>query len=113
MPTNGMQQSEENATRNGVQALGTAYSSVQTCRQEVETIKTNLLSHYKGSDGAGFRDLVTAWEEQADVILKNVQDMADTLNDTLAEHTRQQSAQNEEINQVNQESQSVFDTLVG
>jgi early secretory antigenic target protein ESAT-6 len=113
MAVNGMQQSQESSTRNGVQALEMAFSGIVKCRQEVENTKANLMSHYKGSDGGAFKDLVTAWEEKADVILTNVQDMIDTLNQTLTEHGKQQGSSNESINQAYAESDAVFDALAG
>ncbi len=113
MAVNGMQQSEESATRNGVQALEMAFNGVLRCRQDVETTKTNLMTHYQGSDGGAFRNLVTSWEEKADVILRNVQDMIETLNETLTEHGRQQGSSNDSINQAYAQSNSVFDALAG
>ncbi|NJQ02991.1 hypothetical protein [Streptomyces zingiberis] len=113
MSVNGMQQSEENATRNGVQALEMAFTGVLKCRQDVENTKNNLMTHYKGSDGGAFRDLVAAWEEKADVILTNVQDMIETLNQTLTEHGKQQGSSVDSINQAYRESDSVFDALTG
>ncbi|MFC4467659.1 hypothetical protein ACFPH6_24540 [Streptomyces xiangluensis] len=113
MAVNGMQQSQESSTRNGVQALEMAFSGIVRCRQDVENTKTNLMTHYKGSDGGAFRDLVTAWEEKADVILTNVQDMIDTLNQTLTEHGKQQGSSNEAINQAYSQSDAVFDALAG
>lgn len=113
MSGNGMQASEENATRNGIQALEMAFSGVLKCRQDVENTKNTLMTHYKGSDGGAFKDLVTSWEEKADVILTNVQDMIETLNQTLAEQGKQQGSSNEAINQAYSESDAVFDTLTG
>ncbi|MDT0545054.1 MULTISPECIES: hypothetical protein [Streptomyces] len=113
MSANGMQQSEESATRNGIQALEMAFSGVMKCRQDVESTKNNLMTHYKGSDGGAFRDLVTSWEEKADVILTNVQDMIETLNQTLVEQGKQQGSSNEAINQAYSQSDAVFDTLTG
>ncbi|MFI0513849.1 hypothetical protein RKD19_004891 [Streptomyces canus] len=113
MAVNGMQQSQESSTRNGVQALEMAFSGIVRCRQDVENTKVNLMTHYKGSDGGAFRDLVTAWEEKADIILTNVQDMIDTLNQTLTEHGRQQGSSNEAINQAYSQSDAVFDALAG
>ncbi|MEU5977618.1 hypothetical protein [Streptomyces sp. NPDC047315] len=113
MAANGMQQSEESATRNGVQALEMAFSGITKCRQDVENTKNNLMSHYKGSDGKAFMDLVTAWEEKADVILVNVQDMIETLNQTLVEHGKQQGSAVDSINQEYAQSDAVFDALRG
>ncbi|MEW1724896.1 hypothetical protein [Streptomyces sp. NPDC093109] len=111
MSVNGMQRSEETATRNGIQALEMAFSGVLKCRQDVETTKTNLMTHYKGSDGAAFTSLVTSWEEKADVILTNVQDMIETLNQTLVEQGKQQGSSNDAINQAYSQSDSIFDEL--
>ncbi|MFF3400162.1 hypothetical protein ACFYW6_16720 [Streptomyces sp. NPDC002659] len=113
MSANGMQQSAETATRNGIQALEMAFSGIVKSRQDVEATKFNLSSGYQGSDGNAFQSLITAWEEQADVILKNVEDMIETLNHTLTEHGLQQGSSNEQINTAYNQSASVFDTLTG
>ncbi|MCX4966945.1 hypothetical protein OHA98_19340 [Streptomyces sp. NBC_00654] len=113
MATNGMQQSDESATRNGIQALEMAFTGITKCSQDVQNTKNNLMSHYKGSDGKAFVDLVTAWEEKAEVIMVNVQDMIETLNHTLAEHGKQQGSAVDSINQEYARSDSVFDALRG
>lgn len=113
MAANGMQQSEERATRNGIQSLELAFSGVLKSRQDVEGTKNTLMSYYKGSDGGAFKDLVTAWEAQADVILRNLQEMIDTLNETLRQQGLQQGSSNEQINQAYAQSDAIFDTLVG
>lgn len=113
MADNGLQQSSVTATRNGIQALEMAYTGIQKCVSDVEATKFNLSSGYKGKDGGAFQTLITAWEEQAAVILKNVQDMVDALNQTLTAQGLQQGSSSDSINQAYQQSQSVFDTLTG
>ncbi|MEU3516883.1 hypothetical protein ABZ770_16610 [Streptomyces sp. NPDC006654] len=113
MPPIGMRQSEESATRNGIQALEMAYSGVLRSRQDVESTRVNLSAHYQGRDGGAYQNLIKDWEAQADIILKNVQDMIDALNETLVEQGRQQGASNETIERAYQQSQAVFDTLAG
>jgi uncharacterized protein YukE len=108
-----MQQSEEQATRNGVQALESAFSGILRCRQDVESTRFNLASGYKGSDGGAFGKLMESWEQQADVILRNVEDMVQALNQTLSEQGKRQGSSNEQINQAYSQSQGVFDTLAG
>ncbi|CAM5235467.1 hypothetical protein [Streptomyces fumanus] len=108
-----MRQSEESATRNGIQALEMAFSGITRCAQDVESTRMTLSSHYQGADGGSFQSLVKAWEDQAAVILKNVEDMIDKLNETLRENGLQQGASNETIERTYQESQAVFDSLVG
>lgn len=109
----GMQQSQENATRNGIQALESAFSGVLRCRQDVEATRFNLSSGYKGSDGGAFGKLIESWEQQADIILRNVEDMVQALNETLTAQGKQQGSSNENINQAYSQSQGVFDTLTG
>ncbi|MCC8338947.1 hypothetical protein LMJ38_23800 [Streptomyces sp. R1] len=108
-----MQASEESATRNGIQALESAFSGILRCRQDVEATRFNLASGYKGSDGGAFRNLIEAWERQADIILKNVEDMVEALNQTLTEQGKQQGSSNAAINSAFTQSQGVFDTLTG
>jgi early secretory antigenic target protein ESAT-6 len=110
---NGMQQSAEHATRNGIQALEMANSGILRCRQDVEATRFNLSTAYKGSDGGAFGNLIKAWEEQADIILKNIEDMVTALNQTLAEKGVQQGSANDAINTAYGKSTQVFDTLTG
>jgi early secretory antigenic target protein ESAT-6 len=108
-----MQQSEVRATKSGITALEMAFSGVTKCRQDVESTRTNLASGYKGSDGKSFQDLVTSWESQCDIVLKNLQDMIHTLDSTLASQHQQQGSSNDSVNQAYNQSVSVFDTLAG
>ncbi|MEU9386043.1 hypothetical protein AB0D38_36095 [Streptomyces sp. NPDC048279] len=109
----GMRQSEEHATRNGIMALEAAFSGILKSRQDVENTRFALSSGYQGSDGQAYQKLVQEWEGQADVILRNVEDMVEALNHTLTEQGRQQGSSNEAIEAEFQQSQSVFDTLAG
>ncbi|MCO5971952.1 WXG100 family type VII secretion target [Actinoallomurus soli] len=108
-----MQQSEVRATKNGIQALEMAYTGITKIKQDVESTRFNLAAGYKGSDGQAFQDLVNSWEQQADVILKNLQDMVDKLNQTLTSQHQQQGSSNESINQGYQQAQAVFNALHG
>jgi early secretory antigenic target protein ESAT-6 len=108
-----LQKSEENATRNGIQALEMAYSGVLRCRQDVEATRFSLSTAYQGSDGGAFGKLIKEWEDQADIILQNVEDMVTALNATLAEHGLQQGSSNEAINAAYGKSTQVFDALTG
>ena len=109
----GFQQSEEQATRNGIQALESAFTGVQNCRQDVENMKFNLASGLKGTDGKAFQDLLKLWDDQAEIISKNVRDMVDTLNETLRVQGLTQGSNNDSINSAYTQSQSIFDTLQG
>ncbi|MFJ7078532.1 hypothetical protein [Streptomyces sp. NPDC098781] len=113
MSTNGMLQSAESATRNGIQALEMAFNGVLRCRQDVEATRMNLASGYGGADGGRFQNVVVRWEEQADIILKNLEGMVDALNETLTQHGMAQGSSNEAIDQQFAASEQVFDALVG
>lgn len=110
--TNG-QQSSVGSTRSGISALEAAHTAISTSRQHVEDTKNNLSSTYTGSDGYNYGNLITDWETQCDIILKNLQDMIDTLNTSLTQHTQTQSGANEAIHHANNAGQAVFDTLAG
>ncbi|MFB8775233.1 hypothetical protein [Streptomyces broussonetiae] len=109
----GMQQSQAQATRNGIQALESAFTGVQNCRQDVENMKFNLASGLKGSDGKAFQDLLKLWDDQAEIISRNVRDMVDTLNETLRVQGMTQGSNNEAVNTAYHQSQAVFDALQG
>ncbi|MEU0844890.1 hypothetical protein ABZ370_36220 [Streptomyces sp. NPDC005962] len=109
----GMQQAEESATRNGIQALEMAFSGVQSRRQDVENTKQNMMQALQGSDGKAFQDLLNAWDEHAEIISKNLQDMINELNETLRSQGMTQGSSNEQINQQYNQSQSIFDGLMG
>ncbi|NBM15788.1 hypothetical protein [Streptomyces sp. GC420] len=109
----GMQQSEVRSTRNGIQALEQAFTGIQNCRRDVESMKHNLASGLKGSDGKAYQDLLKQWDDQAEVISVNVREMIDTLNETLRTQGLTQGSSNEAINQAYSGSQAVFDALKG
>ncbi|MEU3185081.1 hypothetical protein ABZ707_12895 [Streptomyces sp. NPDC006923] len=109
----GMQQSEARATQNGVNALEQAFTGIQNSRQDVENMKFNLASGLKGSDGKAYQDLLKQWDDQAEIISRNVREMIDTLNETLRQQGLTQGSSNEAINQAYSQSQSVFDALHG
>lgn len=107
------QRSSEQATRNGVQALESAFSGILRARQDVHDTRNVLAAGYKGKDGAAFGQLLQAWEEQIDIVLRNLEDMVDKLNTSLSEHRKTQGAADEEINAAYQKSSAVFDQLTG
>ncbi|WP_299531691.1 hypothetical protein [uncultured Streptomyces sp.] len=109
----GMQQSEVQATRNGINALEQAFTGIQNCRQDVENMKHNLASGLKGSDGKAYQDLLKQWDDQAEVISANVREMIDTMNETLRTQGLTQGASNDAINQAYNGSQAIFDALRG
>ncbi|MEW2396092.1 hypothetical protein [Streptomyces sp. NPDC046862] len=110
---NGMREFEESATRNGIQALEVAFNGILKRREDVEGIKINLMTHYRGSDGGGFKGLVDAWDDKAEVIMTNLQAVIDELNETLRENGKQQGSANEQIEREYQESDRIFDALQG
>ncbi|GHH80308.1 hypothetical protein GCM10018793_35190 [Streptomyces sulfonofaciens] len=108
-----IQASSEQATRNGIQALEAAFTGIMRARSDVDGTRANLSQGYQGSDGGAFGQLLQQWDEQANVILKNLEDMIDKLNTSLAEHGKQQGASNESINQAFQSSEAAFQALAG
>ncbi|MEK8145863.1 hypothetical protein NKH18_45385 [Streptomyces sp. M10(2022)] len=92
-------------------ALEMAFSGIQNSRQDVESMKFNLSSGYKGTDGGAFQELLRKWDSQAEIITRNVRDMIDTLNDTLKHQRHEQSANNDSVQQASNESESVFNAL--
>ncbi|MET9562764.1 MULTISPECIES: hypothetical protein [Streptomyces] len=108
-----MQQSEEQATRNGIMALEQAFSSIQTRQQGVQSIGQGLASNYGGSDGGKYKQLLEQWDGHVDTILINLDRMVDELNSTLKEHGLVQGSSNDEIDQAYSRSTSVFDELNG
>lgn len=112
-PMAGMQRSEEQGTRNGIQALEMAFSGVQSRRQDVESTKHGMMSALQGSDGGAFQKLLDSWDEHAEIISKNLQDMINQLNETLRAKGMTQGSSNEAINQAYSQSQTIFDGLMG
>ncbi|MFF7361759.1 hypothetical protein [Streptomyces sp. NPDC008125] len=107
------QQSSEQSTRNGIQALESAFSGILKSRQDVDATRATLSSGYQGSDGGQFGQLLKQWDDQANVILRNLEDMVDKLNQSLAQHNKTQGSSNDSINQAYTQSQSAFDQLAG
>lgn len=110
--TNG-QQSSEGSTRNGIMALEQAYSSIQASLQDVENTKNNLASSYQGSDGGKYGQLLDQWDDQVQIILKNLNDMIDKLNQSLTEHGKMQGSANESVDSAYSASQAAFEALAG
>ncbi|MCX5400454.1 hypothetical protein [Streptomyces sp. NBC_00102] len=108
-----MRQSEESATRNGIQALEMAYSGIVRSCQDVENTRLALGPNYGGKDGGRYQELIKAWEDQGQVIITNVQGMIDALNETLQQQGLTQGANDESVQQSFHQSQAVFDTMVG
>ncbi|MFJ8613716.1 hypothetical protein ACIRH0_42060 [Streptomyces sp. NPDC093675] len=111
-PGNG-QMSNEQATRNGIQALESAFTGVMRARSDVDSTRSGLAAGYGGSDGAQFGALLAQWDEQANVILKNLEDMITALNQSLQEHHLAQGSSNEAINNAFSKAESVFHTMSG
>jgi uncharacterized protein YukE len=111
-PGNG-QMSNEQATRNGIQALESAFTGIQKSRQDVDSTASTLASGYQGSDGAQYTQLLAQWDGQANIILKNLQDMINQLNTTLQQHGKTQGSSNDAINQAYSQADSIFDQLAG
>ncbi|MGW1781779.1 WXG100 family type VII secretion target [Streptomyces sp. NPDC002143] len=108
-----LQQSQVRDTQNGINALEQAFTSVQTRRQDLENTKANLATSHQGSDGKAYQDLLALWDEQAEVISRNLRDMINTLNETLRQQGIAQGSANDSVNQAYNQSQSVFDALSG
>ncbi|TXC99884.1 WXG100 family type VII secretion target [Streptomyces sp. ISID311] len=107
------QQSSEQATRNGIQALESASNGITKSRQDVDSTRAGLARGYQGSDGAQYGQLLEQWDEQVSVILRNLQDMISKLNTSLTEHSKTQDSSNQAINQAVSKSASAFDSLIG
>ncbi|MEH0422060.1 WXG100 family type VII secretion target [Streptomyces sp. B21-083] len=107
------QQSNEQATRNGIQALEAAFSGIMKSKQDVDQTRATLSSGYQGSDGGQFGSLLKQWDDQATSILRSLEDMVDKLNQSLSQHGKTQGSSNESINQAYSQSQAAFDQLAG
>ncbi|MGW6912022.1 WXG100 family type VII secretion target [Streptomyces sp. NPDC054940] len=105
--------SEESATRNGISSSEEAFANIQVCRQDVENTKMNVGGAYGGSDGQGYQKLLEQWDEQAEVISRNLNDMIDALNETLRRNNLTQGSQKDAVDQEFSQSQAIFDSLNG
>ncbi|MYQ82179.1 hypothetical protein GTY51_00430 [Streptomyces sp. SID4936] len=111
-PGGNLQQSSESSTRNGIQALEAAYSGILKSRQDVDNTRNNLSKGYQGSDGGQYGALLKQWDDQVNIILRNLEDMVDKLNTSLVEHGKTQGSSNDAINQAYSASQKAFDDLM-
>jgi early secretory antigenic target protein ESAT-6 len=108
-----MQKSSYTATVNGIRALDMALKGVDRIRKDVDSTGARLMSGYRGSDGGQFQKLLTQWDDQANVITKNLKDMMEALNNTLRVHGETQRTTNDWVGTSSQKSSAVFDTLAG
>lgn len=90
-----------------------AFSGVQSRRQDVENTKHGMMSALQGSDGGAFQKLLDSWDEHAEIISKNLQDMINQLNETLTQQGLTQGSSNEAIDQAYSQSATIFDNLMG
>ncbi|WP_399895609.1 hypothetical protein ACGH7X_39745 [Streptomyces sp. BBFR51] len=104
---------DEQATRNGIQALESAFNGIWRSRQDVEAMRNNLAAGYKGGDGYTYRDLIITWEGHAKSILTGLRDVIDSLNTTLTAMNENQGSSNEAINHAYQQSNNAFNQLTG
>ncbi|MFD9358098.1 hypothetical protein [Streptomyces sp. NPDC060031] len=107
------QQSSVASTRSGIMALEQAFTGIMRIRTDVNSTQHTLGSGYQGSDGGGFQKLLTAWDQQVDVILRNLDGMVDTLNQTLAKHNEQQGSTNTDIDSAFSRSEAAFKAITG
>ncbi|MEV6170821.1 hypothetical protein AB0L99_21630 [Streptomyces sp. NPDC051954] len=107
----GITQQEESYTRNGINALEQAFAAVQKSRWELENTKNNV--GLGGSTGRSYDELLQLWDDQAEIISRNLQSMIDELNNTLRESGKTVGSANEQVNMEYQQSQSVFNALQG
>jgi hypothetical protein len=112
-PMAAVQQSTEQATLNGISALEMAHAGITRCREDVQGTQGTLSAGYQGSDGKGFYDLLTLWDDQVEVILKNLQDVIDSLEISNRTHGQTQSGATDGIVTAVSASNGVFDALAG
>ncbi|MGH1554381.1 hypothetical protein ACRAWF_27855 [Streptomyces sp. L7] len=104
----------EGSTRNGIQALESAFSGIVKIRRDVDSTRSTLGSgQARCSDGGQYGQLLEQWDGQCNVILKNLEDVIDRLNQSLVEHNKTQGSSNDSINQAYNAAQSAFDQLAG
>ncbi|MFE4453474.1 hypothetical protein [Streptomyces sp. NPDC056796] len=113
MPENNIRTGDEQATRNGIQALESAFTGVLRSRQDVEAMRNNLSAGYKGSDGGLFQQLIADWEGQAEKILRGLREVINSLNTTLTAMNENQGSSNEAINNAYKQSNDLFNQLTG
>ncbi|MFI5998693.1 hypothetical protein ACIBAC_43500 [Streptomyces sp. NPDC051362] len=112
MASNG-QQSTEQSTRNGINALEEAFNNVWKIRGDVHDTTGGLEKAYKGGDGESYRLLLADWDAKVDTILRNLREMINQLNTTLVEHGKTQGSSNDAINHAFKASEAAFAALTG
>ncbi|MEU1695056.1 hypothetical protein [Streptomyces hirsutus] len=108
-----MQQSSREATSNGIKALGMALGGISNIRKDVDATGAKLTAGYGGVDGKGFRDLLVKWQEQAEIIAKNLGEMEEELINTMKEHGQAQATATDLVGGASQRTSTVFDVLSG
>ncbi|MFJ4895956.1 hypothetical protein ACIP5U_39145 [Streptomyces sp. NPDC088788] len=104
-------QQQESATRNGINALEQAFVGVQRSRQELEGTRND--SGLMGQVGGSYDKLLQQWDDQAEIISKNLMDMINELNTTLKNSGMTIGSTDDAVNQEYSRSQSVFNSLAG
>ena len=105
--------SEEAATRQGIAALEEAQSSVSTAQESVEADRQDLTAVYRGVDGAKFSELLEKWNNNVNIIQKNLTTMIAELQNSMEGQQATQSQSVDGINTQSSQSDNVFDELSG
>lgn len=108
-----MQKSSRSATVNGIKALDMALKGVDRIRKDVESTGATLRTNYRGVDGGKFSSLLAQWNQQADIISKNLAEVMDELNNTLRAHGETQRTTSDWVDASGSKSSAVFDALAG
>ncbi|MBU6534596.1 hypothetical protein ACFUIW_08940 [Streptomyces sp. NPDC057245] len=101
--------SQENATRNGINALEQAFSGIQRSRQDVENTKMD--TGLGGAVGKDYWNLLQTWDEHAENISRSLRSMIEELNETLRSSGLTEGSSRESVNQEFHRSESVFNAL--
>ncbi|OON81112.1 hypothetical protein [Streptomyces tsukubensis] len=104
-------QQEEDATRKGINALEQAFAGVQRSRQELENTKNNV--GMGGDVGRNYIGLLDKWDDQAEIISKNLREMINELNNTLQQSGLTRGSANDAVNTAYHKSESIFNALAG
>ncbi|MEU1518968.1 hypothetical protein ABZ490_43695 [Streptomyces sp. NPDC005811] len=108
-----MQQSSTASTTMGINALTTAHQAIQRSKSDVDTTAGNLAVAYSASsqDGREFQNVLRQWDEQAEIILKKLQDLINKLTTTLQTHNTTQTNVTDMIRSSASTSDAAFNQL--
>ncbi|WP_128984514.1 hypothetical protein [Streptomyces roseicoloratus] len=111
-PPGNLQSSSQSENQKGNTALTQARTQILQSQDHVKTTMGSLTRTYGGADGTAYRQLLSDWSGQVDLIVRNIDQMIQKLQETSAHQASLQTNTGDQIRTAGAKN-NVFDQLMG